>query len=85
MVLTILVVAAVAFFIIITFFKGVRAVPQGFEYTVEHFGKYAHTMSPGLHFLIADAFWVVEDPDLPAATPVRIVAVDGMTLKAQEA
>ena len=31
---------------------GVRVVPQGFEYTVEHFGKYTHTMSPGLHFLI---------------------------------
>jgi regulator of protease activity HflC (stomatin/prohibitin superfamily) len=52
MVLTIFVVAAVALFIIITFFKGVRVVPQGFEYTVEHFGKYTHTMSPGLHFLI---------------------------------
>lgn len=50
--LTIFVVAAVALFIIITFFKGVRVVPQGFEYTVEHFGKYTHTMSPGLHFLI---------------------------------
>ena len=34
---------------------------------------------------IADAFWVVEGPDLPAATPVRVVAVDGMTLKVQEA
>ena len=34
---------------------------------------------------IADAFWVVEGPDLPAGTPVRVVAVDGMTLKVQEA
>ena len=34
---------------------------------------------------IADAFWVVEGADLPAGTPVRIVAVDGMTLKVQEA
>ena len=34
---------------------------------------------------IADAFWVVEGPDLPAATTVRVVAVDGMTLKVQEA
>jgi inner membrane protein len=30
---------------------------------------------------IADAFWVVEGDDLPAGTPVRVVAVDGMTLK----
>jgi membrane protein implicated in regulation of membrane protease activity len=34
---------------------------------------------------IADAFWVVEGPDLPAATPVRVVAVDGMTLMVEVA
>src|SRR5690606_20561705 len=34
---------------------------------------------------IGDAFWVVEGPDLPAGTPVRVVAVDGMVLKVQEA
>ncbi|HZV38275.1 MAG TPA: NfeD family protein [Pseudoxanthomonas sp.] len=34
---------------------------------------------------IADAFWTVEGPDLPAGTLVRIVATDGMTLKVQEA
>jgi len=34
---------------------------------------------------IADAFWVVEGADLPAGTPVRVVAVDGMILKVQEA
>ena len=50
--LTVFVVAAVVLFIVLTFFKGVRVVPQGFEYTVEHFGKYTTTMSPGLHFLV---------------------------------
>ena len=34
---------------------------------------------------LGDAFWAVEGPDLPAGTPVRVVAVDGMTLKVQEA
>lgn len=34
---------------------------------------------------IADAFWVVEGVDLPAGTPVRVVAVDGMVLKVQVA
>ncbi|MET0892353.1 MAG: NfeD family protein [Pseudoxanthomonas sp.] len=34
---------------------------------------------------IADAFWEVEGPELPAGTPVRVVAVNGMTLKVQEA
>ena len=31
--------------------KMVRMVPQGYEWTVERFGQYTHTMSPGLHFL----------------------------------
>ncbi|MFT4178150.1 MAG: NfeD family protein [Thermomonas sp.] len=34
---------------------------------------------------LGDAYWQVEGPDLPVGTPVRVVAVDGMTLKVQEA
>ena len=37
---------------VITIFKGVRSVPQGYEYTVERFGRYTHTLSPGLGFII---------------------------------
>ena len=37
---------------LIFFFKAIRMVPQGYEWTVEAFGKYTHTMSPGLHLLI---------------------------------
>ena len=37
---------------VIVLIKTVRMVPQGFEWTVERFGKYTHTMSPGLHFLM---------------------------------
>jgi regulator of protease activity HflC (stomatin/prohibitin superfamily) len=37
---------------VIILFKTVRMVPQGYEWTVERFGKYTHTMSPGLHFLV---------------------------------
>jgi len=37
---------------IVILFKTVRMVPQGYEWTVERFGKYTHTMTPGLHFLI---------------------------------
>ena len=32
--------------------KMVRMVPQGYEWTVERFGKYTSTMTPGLHFLV---------------------------------
>ncbi|MBS0456710.1 MAG: SPFH/Band 7/PHB domain protein [Proteobacteria bacterium] len=31
--------------------KAVRMVPQGYEWTVERFGKYTNTLDPGLHFL----------------------------------
>ncbi|MEE7546595.1 NfeD family protein [Xanthomonas sp. Kuri4-1] len=34
---------------------------------------------------IDDAFWVVSGPDLAAGTPVRVVAVEGMTLQVQAA
>ena len=31
---------------------GVKTVPQGFEFTVERFGKYTHTLKPGLHLIV---------------------------------
>ncbi|MEG2804607.1 NfeD family protein [Stenotrophomonas sp.] len=34
---------------------------------------------------IDDAFWVVDGPELPAGSAVRVVAVAGMTLKVQPA
>ena len=37
---------------LITILKAVRMVPQGYNWTVERFGKYRTTMTPGLHFLI---------------------------------
>ncbi|WP_368561691.1 SPFH domain-containing protein [Pseudoxanthomonas sp. UTMC 1351] len=43
---------------VIVLFKTVRMVPQGFEWTVERFGKYTHTMTPGLHFLIPVVYGV---------------------------
>ncbi len=42
----------VAALMLFAFIKGVRIVPQGYEYTVERFGKYVHTMQPGLGLLI---------------------------------
>ena len=33
-------------------FAGVKTVSQGMEYTVERFGRYTHTLRPGLHLII---------------------------------
>ena len=43
---------------VVILFKTVRMVPQGFEWTVERFGKYTHTMTPGLHFLFPVVYGV---------------------------
>ena len=32
--------------------KLVRIVPQGFEWTVQRWGKYTHTLTPGFHLLV---------------------------------
>jgi len=37
---------------VVLLFKTVRMVPQGYQWTVERFGRYTHTMDPGLHFLV---------------------------------
>ena len=44
-------IAILVFATVVVLFKMVRVVPQGFEWTVEKFGKYTHTLSPGLHIL----------------------------------
>lgn len=33
-------------------FAGVKVVPQGREFTVERFGRYTHTLQPGLNFIV---------------------------------
>jgi len=48
--------AGIAGFILVAFviailWSIVKIVPQGYNYTVEKFGKYTRTLQPGLHFL----------------------------------
>lgn len=45
-------VLVIAFLVVVIVFKGVKAVPQGMEYTIERFGKYTHTLHPGLNFIV---------------------------------
>jgi len=39
-------------FIVLVLFAGIKTVPQGFNYTVERFGRYTRTLNPGLNLII---------------------------------
>lgn len=32
--------------------RAIKVVPQGYQYTVQRFGRYTHTLEPGLHMII---------------------------------
>lgn len=40
---------------LIVVFNTLKTVPQGYNWTVEEFGRYTKTLTPGLHFLVP--FW----------------------------
>jgi regulator of protease activity HflC (stomatin/prohibitin superfamily) len=46
-----LVVLVILGLALVTVVMGVKVVPQGREYTVERFGRYMRTLSPGLHVI----------------------------------
>jgi regulator of protease activity HflC (stomatin/prohibitin superfamily) len=46
------VIPALVLVAILILIMGVKSVPQGYEYTVERFGRYTHTLSPGLNVII---------------------------------
>lgn len=48
------VLAAIVFGLlgVIIVMRSVQSVPQGREYTVERFGRYIRTLTPGLHFIV---------------------------------
>ncbi|PTQ86741.1 SPFH domain-containing protein [Agitococcus lubricus] len=46
------VVLIIVGFAIVLAYKSIQQVPQGYEYTVESFGRYTKTLQPGLHFLM---------------------------------
>jgi len=35
----------------VALWSSVKIVPQGYNYTVENFGRYTRTLNPGLHIL----------------------------------
>ncbi len=45
-------VLALLVFAVLIVFMSVKSVPQGMEYTVERFGKYTNTLTPGLNIIM---------------------------------
>ena len=43
---------AIVVLVVLTLLMGVRQVPQGFNFTVERFGKYLTTLTPGLGLIV---------------------------------
>ena len=42
----------VLFFVVVTLMAGIRQVPQGMNYTVERFGRFRRSLTPGLGLVI---------------------------------
>ena len=38
--------------VLLVLFSGIKTIPQGYNYTVERFGRYTRTLSPGLNLII---------------------------------
>jgi regulator of protease activity HflC (stomatin/prohibitin superfamily) len=45
-------VGVIVVFALALIFSGVKMVPQGYNWTVERFGRYTRTITPGLHLII---------------------------------
>ncbi|MBS4688986.1 SPFH/Band 7/PHB domain protein [Aeromonas sobria] len=49
---SLIVLGIFVFLVIVTLSAGIKIVPQGYNWTVERFGRYTRTLSPGLNLLI---------------------------------
>ncbi|WLR91772.1 SPFH domain-containing protein [Shinella zoogloeoides] len=47
-----IVVIALVVLVILILFAGIKTIPQGYQYTVERFGRYTRTLQPGLNLII---------------------------------
>jgi regulator of protease activity HflC (stomatin/prohibitin superfamily) len=76
--------------VVIALWSTVKVVPQGYNYTVENFGRYTRTLSPGLHVLIpvmervrAEMNMKEQVLDIPSQDVITrdnaMVRVDGVT------
>ena len=47
-----LTLVAVGVLAVLVLFAGVKTVPQGYSYTIERFGRYVRTLTPGLNLIV---------------------------------
>ncbi len=47
-----IVIPVLVVLVLLVIFAGIKTVPQGFNYTVERFGRYTRTLSPGLNLIV---------------------------------
>ena len=38
--------------VLLVLFAGIKTVPQGYNFTVERFGRYTRTLTPGLNIIV---------------------------------
>jgi regulator of protease activity HflC (stomatin/prohibitin superfamily) len=46
------VLGGLALLVLVWLFSGIKTVPQGYNYTVERFGRYTKTLTPGLNLIV---------------------------------
>jgi regulator of protease activity HflC (stomatin/prohibitin superfamily) len=47
-----IIIPALVVLVLLLIFTGIKTIPQGYNYTVERFGRYTRTLSPGLNLII---------------------------------
>ena len=84
-----LVIPVLVILVLLVLFAGIKTIPQGFNYTVERFGKYTRTLTPGLNLIVpfierigAKMNMMEQVLDVPTQEVITrdnaIVAVDGV-------
>ena len=46
------VVVTIVILVVLVLFAGIKTVPQGFNYTIERFGRFTRTLRPGLNLIV---------------------------------